>query len=151
MDEKERLADGFGRLFLRLHRLLDRHMAAAGASLARTKLLLMLQRAGPARAADIAELLGQAPRSVTDAIDALERAGMVRRDPDPGDRRVKRISITPAGEEAIAATEPLRRQLVDAVFGTLAPEEGAELARLLDKLESATAAQEEAAPARRGG
>jgi DNA-binding MarR family transcriptional regulator len=142
MEDRERLADGFGRLFLRLHRLMDRRMAAEGASLARTKLLLLIERQGPLRAAEIAEFFGQAPRSVTEAIDALERAGMVRRDPDPSDRRGKQISITAAGKAAASATEPIRQRLVQEVFGTLSAEECAQLEVLIGKLSLATDAQE---------
>jgi DNA-binding MarR family transcriptional regulator len=143
MTDREKVADGFGRLFLRLHRLMDRRMAAEGASLARTKLLLLLRRHGPLRAAEIAEFFGQAPRSVTEAIDALERAGMVRRDPDPNDRRGKKISITTAGQHAASATEPLRQRLVDEIFGVLDASECAELERLIGKLSAATDAQED--------
>jgi len=109
----EELFRELARVFLTAHRQMDRAMTAHGASLARTKLLLCIQQCnGSARAADIAELFGQAPRSVTDALDALERDGFILRTPDEGDRRVKRIAITPEGERAIAATEPLRRDLV---------------------------------------
>ena len=62
----------------------------------------------PLRATDIAELFGLAPRTVTESLDALERAGLLRREADPADRRVKRISITEEGRRAITATEPLR-------------------------------------------
>ncbi|GLT02385.1 hypothetical protein GCM10007897_37920 [Sphingobium jiangsuense] len=109
----EELFKELASVFLMAHRQMDRAMTAQGASLARTKLLLYIQRCGGnARAADIAELFGQAPRTVTDALDALERDGLIQRATDAGDRRVKRIAITDEGERAIAATEPLRRDLV---------------------------------------
>lgn len=137
MSHSETLASDFGRLFLRLHRLLDRRMARSGASLARTKVLMLVEREGPVRATDIAELFGLAPRTVTDSLDALERAGLLRREPDPADRRVKRISITEEGRRAIAATEPLRLKLVDSIFGVLSDAERAQLARIVAKLAAA--------------
>ena len=51
-------------------------------------------------------------QAYADALDALERDGLIQRATDAGDRRVKRIAITDEGERAIAATEPLRRDLV---------------------------------------
>jgi DNA-binding MarR family transcriptional regulator len=124
-------------------------MAAGGASLARTKLLIFLERQGPARAADIAEYLALAPRTVTEGIDALERAGLVRRDPHENDRRVKWISITAAGRKAITETEPLRRRLVEEIYGALSKDERDALGKILAKLSSAVDGLEAAEVERR--
>lgn len=117
--------------------MLDRRMAEHGASLSRTKLLLYLQREGPGRAVDIASYLGMAPRSVTEAVDGLERDGLVRREPDASDRRAKRVIVTDAGLRAIAATEPLRLELVNQIFGSLEMDDRAQLDRILDRLSAA--------------
>lgn len=137
MIQLEPLASCFGKLFLRMHRLLDRRMAEQGASLARTKFLIYLDKEGPARATDIADLLRLAPRTVTEALDGLERDGLVRRDPDPDDRRAKRVSLTPEGRKAIAATEPLRVCLTERIFGTLDAEDRGHLVRILARLSDA--------------
>jgi DNA-binding MarR family transcriptional regulator len=129
MSDLDLLASSFAKLFLRSHRLLDRRMAQAGASFARTKLLMFVERDGPVRAIDIATLFDLAPRSVTEALDGLERDGLIRRNPDPRDRRVKLVSITDAGRRAIAATEPIRVALIGRVFGVL---DADEQARMLD-------------------
>ena len=143
MNHLEALFADLARVFLRSHRLLDRRMTAEGASLARTKLLLYLEgQEGEARAADIAEFFGLAPRTVTEALDGLERDGMVRREPDPQDRRVKRLSITAAGVAATVATEPLRVALVEQIFGVLDAKEQAQLAAILAKLAVAIGEQE---------
>lgn len=134
MDTLDALVSEYGRLFFRMHRLLDRRMAETGASLAQTKLLMCVDREGPIRATDIAELFGLAPRTVTEALDRLEKAGQVRREGDPADRRVKRISITEEGQRAIRATEPLRLQLVDRIFGALSPEQRNQLAGIVATL-----------------
>jgi len=146
MSGTEELTASFASVFLRLTRLLDKRMAREGASLARTRVLLMIQRRGPVKAIDIAELFGLAPRTVTDTLDGMERQGLIRREPDPKDRRAKRILITPAGQQAVAATEPLRRELTGQVIGSLSAEERETFARILGKLEAAVAAQEECRP-----
>lgn len=121
--------------YIRMHRRLDAAMAERGASLSRTKLLLLVQkRSGEVRAADLADWLGQAPRTVTEALDGLERGGLIERVADAHDRRVKRLRITDAGKSAIAETEPLRLQLTSAVFGTLREEEREMLGDILTKL-----------------
>jgi len=142
MPATEQLAASFGSVFLRLTRLLDKRMAREGASLARTRVLLMIERRGTVKATDIAELFGLAPRTVTDTLDGMERNGLVRREPDPKDRRAKRIVITDAGRQAVAATEPIRRELIDQVIGTLDAGEREAFGRILGKLESAVTAEE---------
>ncbi len=130
----ERAAEALRDYYLRAHRLLDRLMMTHGTSLARTKLLLLVASDGPVRSTDIASALGQAPRTVTEAIDALERDGLVRRDPDPDDRRAKRISVTAAGEAAIAASEPIRTRFLLDVFGTLEKDELDALVHMIGKM-----------------
>jgi DNA-binding MarR family transcriptional regulator len=130
----DRVADSLRDLYLRSHRVMDRLMSAHGASFARTKLLLLIARQGPVRSIDLASYFGYAPRTVTEAIDGLERDGLVRRDPDPDDRRAKRISLTGTGLVAVESAEAARREFVDGVFGVLDPAERAEMVRLIGRL-----------------
>jgi DNA-binding MarR family transcriptional regulator len=39
------------------------------------------------------------PSFITSIADTLEKHGLAAREPDPGDRRVKRLALTPAGAE----------------------------------------------------
>ncbi|MEO0061656.1 MAG: hypothetical protein RLZZ08_216 [Pseudomonadota bacterium] len=143
MVDQDHIASCFGGVFLRLTRLLDRRMARQGASLARTKVLLLIRRQGGSlKAADIAEMFSLAPRTVTDTLDGMERQGLIRREPDAHDRRVKRILLTDAGSDALSATEPMRRELIGQVIGALTETEQQEFSRLLDKLEDALAQTE---------
>src|SRR3546814_13117155 len=97
-------------------------MTEQGASLAQTKILMCIKaQMGMARAADVAEIMNLAPRTVTEALDGLEREGLIQRVPDKEDRRVKRLAITPAGEAAVAGTEPLRVGLGARLFHALTP------------------------------
>ena len=142
MTQTEALAASLASVYLRLTRLLDKRMAREGASLARTRVLLMIERRGPVKARDIAELFGLAPRSVTDTLDGMERQGLIRREPDPKDRRARRIVITEAGRQAVAATEPIRRGLIDQVMASLSAEECGAFGQILGKLEAAVADEE---------
>ncbi|MFT3977293.1 MAG: MarR family winged helix-turn-helix transcriptional regulator [Sphingomonas bacterium] len=135
MNSDDQLIRNLATAYLHIHRQLNRALAQEGTSLARTKMLMFVQnKEGAARAADIAELFDLAPRTVTEALDGLERDGLVVRTVDPDDRRVKRIAVTPAGARAIAAGEPLRRRLLREQFAALTPTEQAELTALLGKL-----------------
>ena len=109
-------------------------MKARGSSIARTKLLLFIQRLGRPRSPDIAEAFGFAPRTVTEAIDGLEREGLVRREANANDRRAKHIVLTPEGQKAIDASEPARRELVNMLYSVLTEVEAEQLAALLGRL-----------------
>ena len=128
------LADDLRDFYLRSHRVVDRIMKAEGVSLARCKLLSFIRRAQSARSADVAAMFGYSPRTVTEAIDSLERDGLVTRIPDNNDRRAKIIVITPEGEAALAASEPARDRFLKGVFGTLSQEERKQLSAILGKM-----------------
>lgn len=128
------LAD-MARFYGGMRRWFDRAMTEAGASLAQTKLLMVIKdEGGTLRAADIADRFGVAPRTVTEGLDALEREGLVVRTPDPADRRVKRLAITAAGEAAVAITEPLRQRLADKILSALDEEERKEFHQSVRKM-----------------
>ncbi len=127
------VARQFAWVYLRLHRLIGRALSGSPTSQAQMKLLAFLEEGGK-RSTDIAGYFGHSPRTVTQAIDALEVAGHVRRAPVPGDRRAKLIEITPAGRAALHAVQPVYQSVLEDAFGALAPEDLAALDRLLDDL-----------------
>jgi DNA-binding transcriptional ArsR family regulator len=61
------------------------------------KALDLLGRAGPITAGELAELTGLTTGAITGIIDRLEKAGFVRRENDPKDRR--RVIIRPLMEK----------------------------------------------------
>ncbi|WP_420138120.1 MarR family winged helix-turn-helix transcriptional regulator [Sphingomonas sp.] len=134
MTDLNEIVDELRDFYLRAHRAIDRAMKMDGVSLARAKLLKFIAAEGSARSADIGTAFGFSPRTVTEAIDALERDGLVQRTPDPTDRRAKRLSITPAGEAALAASEPARQKFVTNVFGILSEQEQQALFKALRKM-----------------
>ncbi|MGW4601515.1 MarR family winged helix-turn-helix transcriptional regulator [Streptomyces sp. NPDC004457] len=116
----------------------DHHMAAAGLSLARTKLLRLLARRGALHQAELAEALGQAPRSVTQAVEALERLRLVTRTPDPVDRRRKTVTLTEQGQAALAAGEQAGTRILRRIFGALDARQLTRLEELLTDAAEAT-------------
>jgi DNA-binding MarR family transcriptional regulator len=118
-------------LYHQLYRLVDKTMSSAGLSLARSKVLMRLGDHGPMNQATLAGLLGFAPRSVTEAVDALERDGMVTRTEDKADRRARIVALTPAGRDALAAAHVARGKAMDEIFGSLSTRERATLVALL--------------------
>jgi DNA-binding MarR family transcriptional regulator len=102
-------------------RQLETHLAAHhGLSFSELRLLRAIETARDRRLrpTDLAAELDVTASGVTRAILPLEKRGIVRRDADPGDARVSRVVLTPAGHSLVdhasataaeSATRLLRR------------------------------------------
>jgi len=123
-----------------LRRVVDARMAASGLSLARTKVLEVLARRHSLPQSALANALGQAPRSITQSVEALERDGLVVRTPSPDDRRAKLVALTPDGAKAVAAGTTAGQEVLRDIFGSMGVEDLAMLDKLLDAIETAVAA-----------
>lgn len=86
------------------------------------------------RPSELAEHLHIAPRSVTEVVDGLERQELVRRSPDPGDRRATLLSLTERGAGVQAAVRAARAAEAETVFGKLSERDRATLGRILRRL-----------------
>lgn len=110
----------------------DVALKPSGLTFSRYELLQLLSfsRTGALPMAKASARLQVHPTSVTNTVDRLEAAGLVRRVPHPSDRRATLIEITDAGRESVAAaTEALNAE----VFADpgLPAAEGRELLHLL--------------------
>ncbi|MDX6313411.1 MAG: hypothetical protein QOF84_5498 [Streptomyces sp.] len=134
-------AEGVGLRFLmlahRVRRVVDEQMAAAGLSLARTKLLRVLDEQGPTRLSSLADQLGFAARSVTETVDGLERDGLVERNPDPTDRRAKLVVLTRDGVAVLATANTSGQHVLQNIFGALSDEQLKALDGLLGTIDTA--------------
>lgn len=79
----------------------------------------------------LAEVLGVAPRSVTSKVDVAEADGLVRRLPDPTDRRATLVELTPAGQALLAEAAHRRHEQISARLARLSASDQSELLRLL--------------------
>jgi DNA-binding MarR family transcriptional regulator len=123
-----------------LRKVVDARMAASGLSLARTKVLEVLARRSPLSQSALAEALDQAPRSVTQSVEALEREGLVERSTSPDDRRSKLVALTPAGAKAVAAGSAAGQDVLRDIFGSIGAEDLALLDKLLNAIGTAVSA-----------
>lgn len=75
-----------------------------------TELLAQLSLSGISQSL-LAERLGMSKQAVQQAIDQLETLGLVRRDPDPVDKRAKYVVLTEAGLYALEARRDAERDV----------------------------------------
>jgi DNA-binding MarR family transcriptional regulator len=123
------------------------HWAGADAGLSlRQYAALSGIRQGASSPGELARLWQVTPAVITGVIDRLERRELVRREPDPDDRRRLRLALTDTGLTASALVE---RALTDELAAQLAkasPRELAELGRALDLLQRTFTTLEKQAP-----
>ncbi|SFP85606.1 DNA-binding transcriptional regulator, MarR family [Amycolatopsis arida] len=92
--------------------------ARLGVSAGDQRALAVIARNGPLSAGQLAEEVGLTPGAVTGMVDRLERAGLVRREPDLADRRRVLISVTEAEADTRAeAFGPLAAAMAELVDG----------------------------------
>jgi DNA-binding MarR family transcriptional regulator len=114
-------------------------MTAGGLSLARTKVLQVLDRLGPLRQTTLAAELRFAARSVSQTVENLERDGLVERGPHPDDRRAKLVVLTAAGSAALTIGTTAGEHVLRQIFGGLDQKHLTNLDDLLDAVETGVA------------
>jgi len=112
------------RAFLNAHarvtRAIGRDLAAAGLpDLSWYDLLWTLHRA-PGRALRVNELAREvvlSPTAMSRFVDRAEKAGYVRRDPDPADRRALQVTLTDGGVDLLRRMWPIYSRGIEEHFG----------------------------------
>ncbi|MFV2022311.1 MarR family winged helix-turn-helix transcriptional regulator [Micromonospora sp. LOL_023] len=97
-------------------------------------------RGAPESQIALARRLGIDKTVMTYLIDDLERAGLVERRPNPGDRRHKQVVVTDLGRQAWSSTSGHLEHAEEHLLGPLDPNDRAILRSLLHRL--ATQAQQ---------
>jgi DNA-binding MarR family transcriptional regulator len=135
--EPERLGLRYLTLAYRVRKVVDKHMISSGLSLARWKVLEILDGKGSIRQKALAQELGLAERSVTQAVESLASDGLVERMPDPADGRAKLVTLTDEGAAALAAGTKAGAEVLRRIFGTLDRQQLARLDELLNVIDNA--------------
>jgi DNA-binding MarR family transcriptional regulator len=101
--------------------------------------LAHLERDGPHRLTELAEVAGITQPSMTGLVARLTASGLVERRADAGDRRVVLVAITPAGIEAIGRRRRATTALVAEAVTALEADQIAALEDALPALLAITA------------
>ena len=72
--------------------------------------------------------------TIGDVLDRMEGKGWILRYSTPSDRRIKRLELSPAGQEALHQVEPGIRRVQDRLLAALTAAEAKTLIRLLAKV-----------------
>ena len=115
-------------------------LAAAGFGDVTTAQGRVFARIGPkgTRVTDLAEQGGITKQTAGFLVDQLERAGYVRRVPDPADARARLVQIAPRGEAAIAVTRTAEAEVEAEWTRHLGKQATSQLRRALTRLREIT-------------
>ena len=120
--------------FMRLFRRLKRLSTMTGLDPALVVVLHDLGCSGPTRTSVLAETMRLDQSTVSRHVRALEQLGLVERTGDPEDRRAALLSLTPAGEERLAAIIAERRAIFRSATAGWSDDDRAQLAGLIDRM-----------------
>ena len=127
----ESLSEAFWSVARRLREASQETLAPWDITPAQHRALRVLRRQGKIRLSELSDHLHIAPRSTTEVADALEARDLIRRQPDPGDRRATLVELTEHGASVLAAIRASRGTEADQLFGRLGEADRAQLARIL--------------------
>ncbi len=130
----ESLSDSFWSVARRLRETSQQVLAPWEITPAHLRALRILGHHGTMRLSALSDKLGIAPRSTTEVVDALESRDLVRRQPDPDDRRATLVALTEHGAGVLAAIRAARGTESERLFGRLSQADREHLARILRTL-----------------
>jgi DNA-binding MarR family transcriptional regulator len=112
-----------------------RQESSAGLSPSQQSALAVIANHGPLTLGALAEHERVAPPTITKVVSILECDGLVTRTPDPADRRVCRVAVSPAGEALLEETRRRKTAWLTARISQLDAERQRRLADALDVLD----------------
>jgi len=135
--EVEGLVDRITGISRRINRALDETLGELGLELGEYKLLSVLSQAGePHRSTPgaLSKRMELSSGAMTNRLDRMEEAGLVRRLPDPDDRRKVVVELTEHGRETYRRTVGVQAQKEALFAAALSEDEKAQLNGLLRQL-----------------
>jgi DNA-binding MarR family transcriptional regulator len=118
----------------------DEYMVrAAGVSLEGVlfPLLVGVERVGPIGLVELADRTGRDYTTVSRQVAKLEALGLVKREANTVDRRVRKVAITPQGKAMTNRIDTARERFARAIFEAWEPQDVEALMRLMRKFADA--------------
>ncbi|MEE4162179.1 MAG: MarR family transcriptional regulator, partial [Woeseiaceae bacterium] len=128
-----------GRTNLKVHRALNLLLGELDLSLAQHEILVTIRRHNGLTQRELSEQLLVVKSNATALLQKLEARGLVERSPDPDDSRIKRLTLTRAGDALVAKSFAVQTRVVEAMTSVMTDEElemtGAVMSRVGDAVD----------------
>ena len=132
--EVEGIVDRIGGINKRIRRELEATLVEHDLEIGEWHVLSTLRTRGPRSPGKLAAHHEISTGAMTNRLDRLEQAGLVRRRPDPDDRRAVRVELTPKGRRTWHASAATQARKEAMLASALTKREQKELNALLRKL-----------------
>ena len=99
--------------------------------------LVTLERGPASTQSELAAASGRDKTRLIPILDRLEARGLLRRTPDPADRRNRIVALTAAGRDLVASCRAAIRAMEEEFLADLDPDERAAFVTVLDRLADA--------------
>lgn len=124
----------FRKLVDTFHYLVQRDLSQGGTQPAQMAILRLLAANDGLCQRDIAEAMRLSRARVTSILQAMERAGTVRRVRDAADQRLARVFITDLGRSLDRQKSVIREAHINSIFGDMSEESRSQMVRCFDDL-----------------
>lgn len=114
--------------------LMNARLTQHGLTPARAEILWVLHGRGTLRQRELSETLKCTPRNVTGLVDALVRAQLVERVPDPDDRRAVQVSLSEQGHALLTEWGAERAHGAAQIIADITPTDLATFTDVLDRV-----------------
>lgn len=127
-DDAPRVSYVVARLERALRHAINERVSEYGlTTLQYTTLSVLGRRRGGLSNAQLARRAYMTPQSMSEVIEALERQGLIVRNPHPNHRRVLPATLTPKGRRVLAASEQAVEEMEEEMMSDLSADERAQL------------------------
>jgi MarR family transcriptional regulator, transcriptional regulator for hemolysin len=109
-------------------------VGCCGLTVAQSYAMLALQELGTVTMNEFAAEMRLHGTTMTRMVDALIDKGMVERRPDPEDRRIVRVALSPAGQEMAGKLQEAKRQLLSAELADFSASEQGMILKALERM-----------------
>jgi DNA-binding MarR family transcriptional regulator len=115
--------DNWGPMKRSIHGYMLQHFGELGLSPAQLEIIKTIHYYQPLSHKVLAKKMQLTPGGVSQLLEGLEQTGFVMRAPDPSDRRVVYLSLSPKGAQKIDEFHQVAKQLLGDVFEQLEDKE----------------------------
>ena len=122
------------RISARYNKSVETALKEVGVSVAQMRALAVLAESGPHTINELSVLTVIKQPTLSRTLDAMESAGLVRREAQDGDSRFRKISLTEAGRAAYETAWPAMQSMRDRMLQALDEDERATLNDLLQRV-----------------
>jgi DNA-binding MarR family transcriptional regulator len=123
-----------GHIHRSFHRIADAELREHGFAMGQLPVLMALKDGRGHSQAELARLAQVEQPSMAQLLARMERDGLVRRVPDPDDRRSRLVLLTPQCRARMHKSRAVMQALAEQALAEFSPQDRAELARLARRL-----------------